>query len=39
LLLFLRVIAVNPALIKQTPWPIVHKWTKPTDRPPLVSEI
>jgi NAD-dependent dihydropyrimidine dehydrogenase PreA subunit len=24
---------------KQTPWPLVHKRTIPTDRPPLVDEI
>jgi hypothetical protein len=27
------------ALIKQTPWPLVHKRNLPTDRPPLVHEI
>jgi hypothetical protein len=24
---------------KQTPWPLVHKQTIPTERPPLVGEI
>jgi hypothetical protein len=24
---------------KQTPWPLVRKWTIPTDRPPIVDEI
>jgi hypothetical protein len=24
---------------KQTPWPLVHKRTIPTERPPLVDEI
>jgi hypothetical protein len=24
---------------KQTPWPLVHERTIPTDRPPLVDEI
>jgi hypothetical protein len=24
---------------KQTPWPLVHKWTIPTEQLPLVDEI
>jgi hypothetical protein len=32
---------LNPSMTneKQTPWPVVHKRTKPTERPPLVGEV